>query len=175
MQGSETYWSRLLRSTRRVGGWGFAVLISVIGLSAAETLISIRWFWFTAGSLLIATLILVDFSVSVYRDARQLLPRVVASAPPGAYFKRGVAVLLLAPSPLFSPGTLVSIYLRRGKFEAFAGLGTVTTIQADGRPQVLVTDIDESVQHELKELPNNNADLHEALIIKPSVPDLSRL
>lgn len=172
--GAEVY-----ESARRTQAW----LLAVLGL-----LVAFSSFWITPASTLptrwvvvfatMTTVVLVVAADLVYRLFAQVsarLPTVRAAHQVARAPDRGELLLLLAPSPLFSHQTAVSIYTKVDDFEVMIGLGLVATIQANGTIQVCIKQREAAYADVWTSIEHNDKRALEALIVKPSVPLDSRM
>jgi hypothetical protein len=79
-------------------------------------------------------------------------------------------ILLLDSSPLFSPGLLVSFYLRvQEQYESLIGSGVVQNVQDDGLIQIRVSSFTSNNLEWTEKILANDASYLKCLLIKPYV------
>ena len=81
----------------------------------------------------------------------------------------GKWVLLLAPSPMFSHGIVVSIYVISDEYERYLAKGYVLNIQEDKKIQIVIDSLLVDDDPTYLRLQNNNASVLKSLRVKPVV------
>lgn len=98
------------------------------------------------------------------------LPRVRLSLRDGTSTVEGQLILILEPSPMFSHGLLVSIFLlEQDHYERFVGQGVVQNVQDDGLIQIRIEGIVEGFQNLIADLEASKAQVLSRLRVKPYV------
>lgn len=152
--------------------------VGVIGLLASIAA------WFIPGTstvplaLYIVTVVLCIAFIVILFEATRIarlhaanpLPRVRLSLRDGAPSSEGHVILILEPSPMFSHGLLVSIFLlEQDHYERFVGHGVVQNVQDDGLIQIRIEGIVEGFQNMIADLEASKAQVLSRLRVKPYV------
>ena len=165
----------LYHAFKRVNGYPLSfitiALAIVMYIWGPETSLSLKVVIPTFIILLIIIFIFFDLSFHCFSKMINVIPAVRYCQKNQDSVKKGIAILLLDNSVLFSPDTLVSIYYRDELYEPLIGLGVVLTIQENGLIQVLIdTCVDIRYDEIWSRACENNKSTLEKLIVKPSVP-----
>ena len=170
------FWMLLWRSFRRTRGPVGTIVGLALGFlgwaqsSPSQTVPA--WTVFSGGILgLTVILTLIDAVNESLRAAGKKLPAVKWSGKAPESYRDTMALLLLEPSDLFAPGSLVSVYRRSGLYEEFVGIGRVMSVQENRSVQVGVRRIVATAPDLLPLLIGNDATVHRSLLVKPNVPD----
>ena len=116
---------------------------------------------------LILIIVLFNYSISLYQQTSNVLPKVTRGSKPPAIVNNALALLLVEDSPWFSHEVMVSVYQEQSDYEQLIGYGYVLNIQENKMIQVVVT-ADIAQEPELwSSIASNNSDIVERLLVKP--------
>jgi hypothetical protein len=170
-----TYRGLLWQSAQAVHAPGLAILSSILTGAAWVYPDAVRndfslkfpYALALALGLVIALTVLTHATLKAFDLMQRPLPA-VRSARAASYAR---VVCFLDPSPLFSHGAGVSFFLLEdGKYELFVGVGGVVNVQENGLIQVALIDVQDSQEHVVQKLLNNDTDLLKKLLVKPTIP-----
>lgn len=159
--------------------WGVPAIFLGIILSylswtqSPDSTIKLSLFVLILSALLIIIVTLLNLSINLYnKSIENKLPTIKLTRQPFNTDNTQL-LLLLEPSELFSFDSVVSIYKLDNEFEQLFGIGKVINIQENGMIQVGLIEVIESGSETLKKLANNDKELLEKMIIKPTIPNIA--
>lgn len=120
--------------------------------------------------LTIAIITLINLNIELYSIARlNSLPSIKLTRK--SMQQDGIKlILLLEPNEWFSYDSLVTIYKLDNEFEQIFGIGKVINVQQNGMIQIGLIQILDKTSDTFEKLSNNDKDIIERIIIKPTVP-----
>lgn len=159
--------------------WGVPAIFLGIVLSylswtqSPDSTIKLSFFVLILSTLVIVIITLINLSINLYnKSIENKLPIIKLTRQP-FYDDNSQLLLLLEPSDLFSFDSVVSIYKLDNDFEQLFGIGKVINIQENGMIQVGLIEVIGSGSETFKKLANNDKELLEKMIIKPTIPNFA--
>ncbi|MTI15213.1 hypothetical protein [Sansalvadorimonas verongulae] len=151
----------------------FSLGISIFGFFAideARTL-SLRWVISIVFILVYVSFVFLRTAYDAHfcAQAGNQLPAVERVISATAAYADAKAILLLAPSDIFSHDFVVSVFVREEGFEMFTGYGQVINVQGDKRIQVAYYQL-AGHEDKVSELVGKSKSALSELLVKPSVP-----